>query len=1205
MSLTLEDFIPFYTPIQSNKSDIVQSTLSSINSKIVYPNSTSDFYNSIPIKAEFNDLRLDPINTTTTSGLFKHQEFLSRFMNPYTPYNRVLVFHGIGTGKTCLMVSIAEMAMKLKPDHKRMVILVPSPTLKKNPEKELKGSCVNYKYLAPEYDPKTGEKYDKERREKKTEDNIKKNYLITSYNDFANSIANKTDEELIQLYNNTYFFVDEAHNILSHSKQVKENQKNFDALFRTFHTVPGIKVLLYTATPMIDDPNEIVPLLQLLLPKDQALSLSKKTFRNTFYEEDEQGHFNLIADKLKPYFYGIVSYVKSETSNVTIEEKGDVIHDVIDFMKVETCNMSSFQKNKYLEAVKLDTKSKKKEEKDKEEEKEEADEWDELIEAIPEKSSALWSNSIKASAFVFPNGEFTTENEKKYIDFIYSTTKKTIKHKETGKLITKEVQTLINIECNKQFTQYLQKNVKPTMTEDEKHEAIIKQIEICSAKFAFTIRKILESKKQNRKVYVYSNIVNGGGCILLGCLLKLFGYSDYIRETGDKDNTPSSRFALLTGSTAKLSQINELVKKDGTLNHIKNMYGSYIQVVIGSEIITEGLDFKHIRDVIILTPEWNLPPLDQAIGRAIRSTSHIDLPEDQKNINIYKLISTPSENIDDILKPSSEDFSIDAYIYNRAETKDKSIKDVEQVMKKSAFDCVLNRKRNVLPDIYNYQRLCDYDKCNYTCENVDEKYNNNTPLNELIFDTNNLLFADNSIDDIIQEIKLIFSQRFYFHFSFLQSQASIQNKNTIVLARALSKLINENIPIRNKFGFYNVLREQNNFYFLVDDSHIGNHFYLNYYAMHPIVQKQGTLSESMTLLFSSSIPFLLNHISNIISSDLDLNDKKQKIKQCLENSPSMFKTYLEDSIKTNTSDLSEVGSFLSNILFGNDRKEEKVEQTQTFDEVKFKLLRICELVMKGETPKIYFDTIKPRKKYKEGETDEESIDNRGNRGLDCGTGKLSGKQIVNTLIDVFYLCSKHDVSPPFLIQDKDYSQFDDKYFNQKKSELTQGAEKNKNDWTKTIIEARQILCDFIRCEEIMDYFDGKTNNKIINRETCFDTLKLKETAEQELKSKKSSLNWFLKSRFVLYKKEECVDLLRLFSSDTINEWYKATIKPLKTCTDIIKNVLDKNPNFIIAYLRCLNASDKKDAVCNELYNWLKENNLQQEVKQEEKKTSKK
>jgi hypothetical protein len=243
MSLSLEDFIPFYTPNNSNNlNDTLQKTLSIIDTKIVYPNATN-FYDSIPLKAEFNDLRLDPINTSTSTGLFKHQEFLSRFMNPYTPYNRVLVFHGIGTGKTCLMVSIAEMAMKLKPDHKRMVILVPSPTLKKNPEKELKGSCVNYKYQAPEFDPKTGEKYDKERRERKTEDNIKKNYYITSYNDFANNIANKTDEELIQLYNNTYFFIDEAHNILSHSKQPKENQKNFDALYRTFHTVPGIKVL--------------------------------------------------------------------------------------------------------------------------------------------------------------------------------------------------------------------------------------------------------------------------------------------------------------------------------------------------------------------------------------------------------------------------------------------------------------------------------------------------------------------------------------------------------------------------------------------------------------------------------------------------------------------------------------------------------------------------------------------------------------------------------------------------------------------------------------------------------------------------------------------------------------------------------------------------------------------------------------------------
>jgi hypothetical protein len=65
--------------------------------------------------------------------LLEHQAMLSNFINPDTPYKGVLIFHGTGTGKTCVGVAIGE---KFKQQVQRygtqIYVLVPGPLLKEN-----------------------------------------------------------------------------------------------------------------------------------------------------------------------------------------------------------------------------------------------------------------------------------------------------------------------------------------------------------------------------------------------------------------------------------------------------------------------------------------------------------------------------------------------------------------------------------------------------------------------------------------------------------------------------------------------------------------------------------------------------------------------------------------------------------------------------------------------------------------------------------------------------------------------------------------------------------------------------------------------------------------------------------------------------------------------------------------------------------------
>lgn len=52
--------------------------------------------------------RIEENGDIERSLLMNHQKMLRNFISPHTPYNSLLVYHGVGVGKTCTTISIAE-----------------------------------------------------------------------------------------------------------------------------------------------------------------------------------------------------------------------------------------------------------------------------------------------------------------------------------------------------------------------------------------------------------------------------------------------------------------------------------------------------------------------------------------------------------------------------------------------------------------------------------------------------------------------------------------------------------------------------------------------------------------------------------------------------------------------------------------------------------------------------------------------------------------------------------------------------------------------------------------------------------------------------------------------------------------------------------------------------------------------------------------
>ena len=92
-----------------------------------------EFYEARAVAASVADGTMDPCSSAAAEKVFELtpvQRLVSRFMHPLTPYMGLLLFHGVGVGKTCSAVTIAEQFLETSPLSK-VIVLVPQ-ALKEN-----------------------------------------------------------------------------------------------------------------------------------------------------------------------------------------------------------------------------------------------------------------------------------------------------------------------------------------------------------------------------------------------------------------------------------------------------------------------------------------------------------------------------------------------------------------------------------------------------------------------------------------------------------------------------------------------------------------------------------------------------------------------------------------------------------------------------------------------------------------------------------------------------------------------------------------------------------------------------------------------------------------------------------------------------------------------------------------------------------------
>lgn len=250
----------------------------------------------------------DRQGSATDIELLIHQRIVREYLNVYTPYRGLLLYHGLGSGKTCTSIAIAEAAKT----HKRVFIMTPA-SLKMNFFSELK-KCGDSLYkknqfwefistdgrpeyisilsqilsINPEFILRNGGAWLVDIRE--TEPNysdlspehqksldeqlnhmIRSKYIDINYNGLTNKKFDNIVSEFGGLhpsgnpFDHSVVLVDEAHNLVSRIVNNLGKSTSIAAkLYEYLQSAQDARIVFMSGTPIINYPHEMGVLFNML-----------------------------------------------------------------------------------------------------------------------------------------------------------------------------------------------------------------------------------------------------------------------------------------------------------------------------------------------------------------------------------------------------------------------------------------------------------------------------------------------------------------------------------------------------------------------------------------------------------------------------------------------------------------------------------------------------------------------------------------------------------------------------------------------------------------------------------------------------------------------------------------------------------------------------------------------------------------------------
>jgi len=709
------------------------------------------------------------------------QRFVSRYLSAQCPYQSALLYHGVGVGKTCAAISIAESYLHIFPNKKVIIVAPPNiqPNFRRtifdidavkisedeNTPNTLKGCTADY-YLR-----RTGTEFEKEKSviTSRVRDFINARYEFMGYIQFQRYIervkASDRSDSAAALrleFEGRLVIIDEAHNLRDVPGESSDDnidsaggddevadaaagKKLSPTLTELLEIVHGMKLVLMTATPMYNNYKEIIFLLNLLLKNDKRIELTE-------------------SDIFKP----------NSDFQVGGEEKlGNAAAAYISFMRGE--NPLSFPVRLFPETLKG---------------------------GRPVPKMAAWPEFN-------PKGDPTGNTS-----YVMKLPLVPVSYEGASLEAYASISNLANLSVSSIDTMvqsgnwlYPVEGVAPeARIRDAGFDACFRQSSGGSIQFTATnedlgwmtkdglgavspkAKFILDALQGAKGVsFVYSRFIKSGALPLV-LVLEANGYTPYGRDTPMLRNGPQApggrqcakcsrkeqehkgaghvfrpaKYILLTGRNT-LSPNNAAMVAAARSDANKD--GALIKVIVGSQVASEGIDLRFVREIYVFDSWFHLNKMEQVLGRGVRTCSHSLLDKKERNTTIYLLVN---------VLPEEDAETADLYMYRVAMNKAIQMGKVSRVLKRYALDCNLNIDAILIPagsldpqtqedaqgaprqvefNDTEFTAICDWiDTCTYECAKKMEKPINIATADRSTYDEFSAKWHEAELRDAVRAI---------------------------------------------------------------------------------------------------------------------------------------------------------------------------------------------------------------------------------------------------------------------------------------------------------------------------------------------------------------------------------------------------------------------------------------------------------------------
>jgi hypothetical protein len=817
------------------------------------------FQKKITLKKEFQyryDGEIDNVSRKSeivckkkSRELFPHQEFIKRYISNDTPYNGMLLYHGLGSGKTCSAIGVTEslrVYSKYIQGFKKIMIVAspnvqenfklqlfnPSSLKKENGMWNISG-CLGNSFIE-ELNISQINDLEKEVLIQKINKIISNHYIFLGYVELANIIEKlyrmKHKEKVLRNYfEGRVIVIDEIHNIRLTSDSDKAKKKVATMLKSLVQIVKQIRFIFLTGTPMYNDPKEIIFILNILNANDNRSTLTIGEVFDANGELKVKDGIEIGKQKLILKANGYISYVRGENPYAfPFLVTPSMYRDPRSIKALKKYPERQFNNNRITKGIEhLDLYLHKMSESQEEGYDAFIDQItselsEEELERFEEMDSVQYTMVMKPIQALNINYKIRTKEGENYY---------------VGKEGLKQVMRFRE-SANPPSKNNFEYKINPGMFQHDK-----------IGQYSVKIKSILDHIINSTGiVLVYSQYIDGG-LVPMALALEELGMKRFTNKNLFKTapNEPLNVYnlkrdpSLFTGDAFKHASYaiicgdkklspNNKEEVEALTHH--NMNGERVKVVLISQAGSEGIDLNYLRQVHIMEPWYNMNRIEQIIGRARRNCSHKDLPFEQRNVQLF-LHATVLDRVE----------SMDMFLYRKSEIKSIKIGKISKLLKSVAVDCILNKDQQsfskmtevVKIQLSNHAQidfqvkdqpftsLCDYSStCEFECINKASG----------IIDRSTYTYESAKNSKIVEKIKELFKMKHVYH----EEELRTLLKPGIETERAFYNMINDREMVIDKFGRKGYLINVNNLYVFqpieIKDKHV-----TMYERMNPITYK--------------------------------------------------------------------------------------------------------------------------------------------------------------------------------------------------------------------------------------------------------------------------------------------------------------------------------------------------------------------------------